>query len=320
MRAGVWRRLVERTGVGVLEFYASTEGALVLANAAGDKVGALGRPAARIERGRRARVGLLPPAEIARDLHAGPGPAGWTAWTSPASSPPAPASPRRRSPKSRPGQRDVFEPGDAWLTTGDLARRDADGDYWFVDRLVDVMRTAAGPLPSRPLEDTLYALPEVALAVVLRRPRRADESRSPSPPSSSAPEAALDGAARSSPRFSRPPTPRRRSHGAVRVLTSLPHAQPRGFARSRGRLRAPKGLRRGEGAPLWLDASNGSWLARSAPLQSGALTGTSSFRAFAGRWGSTRPGQVCLAFPRPPVRQACWRPSGAVRFPEGDGI
>ncbi len=44
MRAGVWRRLVERTGVGVLEFYASTEGTLVLANASGEKVGALGRP------------------------------------------------------------------------------------------------------------------------------------------------------------------------------------------------------------------------------------------------------------------------------------
>ena len=51
--ADVWRRLAERTGVGVLEFYASTEGTLVLANAAGEKVGALGRP---LPGARRVRV------------------------------------------------------------------------------------------------------------------------------------------------------------------------------------------------------------------------------------------------------------------------
>src|SRR5690606_32433529 len=43
MRRDVWRRLVERFGVGVLEFYASTERNLVLANASGEKEGALGR-------------------------------------------------------------------------------------------------------------------------------------------------------------------------------------------------------------------------------------------------------------------------------------
>src|SRR6185437_5359271 len=61
--------------------------------------------------------------------------------------------------------RDVLEPGDAWLLTGDLARRDEDGDYWFVDRISDVIRTEGGPVPSRPIEDALYEVPEVALAV-----------------------------------------------------------------------------------------------------------------------------------------------------------
>src|SRR5262249_46370113 len=42
--AGVWRRLVDRSGASVLEFHASTEAPVVLANAAGVKVGALGRP------------------------------------------------------------------------------------------------------------------------------------------------------------------------------------------------------------------------------------------------------------------------------------
>jgi putative long chain acyl-CoA synthase len=159
MRADVWRALSERTGVGVLEFYASTEGALVLANAAGEKVGALGRPLPG-----SSEVALLAydyaADRIVRD-------AGWA----------------RRAGAGEPGvlagrldaalaessrvARDVFEPGDAWLTTGDLARRDEDGDYWFVDRIADVMRTAEGPVPSRPLEDTLYGLPEVALAAVV---------------------------------------------------------------------------------------------------------------------------------------------------------
>ena len=36
--------------------------------------------------------------------------------------------------------RDVFEPGDAWMRTGDLMRRDADGFYAFVDRIGDTFR------------------------------------------------------------------------------------------------------------------------------------------------------------------------------------
>jgi putative long chain acyl-CoA synthase len=170
MRADVWRRLVERTGVGVLEFYAPTEGTLVLANAAGEKVGALGRPLpgsadvavvaydpetrslARdaLGRGRRVEPGTpgllltraLSPGAVARDGAAGL------------------ASPAPRV------ARDVFEIGDAWLTTRDLVRRDPDGDFWFVDRVTDLVLTAHGPLPTRPVEALLYELPAVALAAV----------------------------------------------------------------------------------------------------------------------------------------------------------
>jgi putative long chain acyl-CoA synthase len=158
MRADAWRRLTDRTGVGVLEFYASTEGALVLANAAGDKVGALGQrlpgssevalfaydfdkgDIARDDLGRGRRVDTGEPGVLAARL---PHPSG----------------------KAGRVTRDVLEPGDAWLLTGDLARRDDDGDYWFVDRISDVIRTEGGPVPSRPIEDALYEVPEVALAV-----------------------------------------------------------------------------------------------------------------------------------------------------------
>ena len=36
--------------------------------------------------------------------------------------------------------RDVFERGDAWFRTGDLMRKDADGYFYFVDRIGDTFR------------------------------------------------------------------------------------------------------------------------------------------------------------------------------------
>jgi putative long chain acyl-CoA synthase len=215
MRADAWRRLTSRTGVGVLEFYASTEGALVLANAAGDKVGALGRPLPG-----SSEVALLTydfaSGEIARDAlgrcrRAAEGEPGVLAARLDSS----PPSTTRLA-------RDVFEAGDTWLTTGDLARRDADGDYWFVDRLADVIRSSAGPVPSRPIEDTLYELPEVALAVVYGVPAQ------PSAEAAEVPVAAvvlregaqLDGAAlfaALAARHPAPALPRR-----VRLVSSIP--------------------------------------------------------------------------------------------------
>src|SRR5207302_2561057 len=59
----------------------------------------------------------------------------------------------------------VFTPDDAWLVTGDLFRRDGDGDYWRVDGVGDVIRTAAGPVFTGPIRDALGDLPAVDLAV-----------------------------------------------------------------------------------------------------------------------------------------------------------
>jgi acyl-coenzyme A synthetase/AMP-(fatty) acid ligase len=43
-----------------------------------------------------------------------------------------------------------------WLT-GDVARRDADGNYYHLDRTVDVIDTATGPVYSLPIEEILIA-------------------------------------------------------------------------------------------------------------------------------------------------------------------
>jgi putative long chain acyl-CoA synthase len=61
--------------------------------------------------------------------------------------------------------RGVFARDDAWLSTGDLFRRDADGDYWRLDGIYDVIHTASGPVLAAPIRDALGDLPAVDLAV-----------------------------------------------------------------------------------------------------------------------------------------------------------
>ncbi|WP_457028492.1 class I adenylate-forming enzyme family protein [Kitasatospora sp. P5_F3] len=50
----------------------------------------------------------------------------------------------------------TFELAGYWLT-GDLARRDAEGSFYHLDRTVDVIDTAAGPVYSLPIEEVLLA-------------------------------------------------------------------------------------------------------------------------------------------------------------------
>ncbi|WP_037603597.1 class I adenylate-forming enzyme family protein [Streptacidiphilus rugosus] len=49
-----------------------------------------------------------------------------------------------------------FELGGYWLT-GDVARRDAEGRFYHLDRTVDVIDTLAGPVYSLPIEEVLLA-------------------------------------------------------------------------------------------------------------------------------------------------------------------
>jgi acyl-coenzyme A synthetase/AMP-(fatty) acid ligase len=49
-----------------------------------------------------------------------------------------------------------FELNGFWLT-GDVARRDAEGNFYHLDRTVDVIDTAAGPVYSLPIEEVLLA-------------------------------------------------------------------------------------------------------------------------------------------------------------------
>jgi putative long chain acyl-CoA synthase len=170
MRPDVWRRLVERFGpVGVLELYASTEANTVLANAAGKKIGSVGRPlpgsaevavaawsfaddnfvrdgAGRLLHARLDEPGML----IARLSHR-------------AGSDVAHIDPQRLI-------RDAFDPGDTWFVTGDIFEVDAVGDYWFVDRKAEMIVTRLGAVASTRVEDALYGCPSVALCIATGLP------------------------------------------------------------------------------------------------------------------------------------------------------
>jgi putative long chain acyl-CoA synthase len=160
MPAGLWRRVLERFAPArVLEFYASTEGEAVLANLAGTKVGAMGRPL----------PGSAEVAIAAYDLDAGQlvsGPDGFARRCHRGEVGMLLARARSGPGGSRGTPlRSVFRRDDAWEVTGDLFLRDQDGDFWLVDHATDVIRTPSGAVPSIPIENALSALDSVDLAV-----------------------------------------------------------------------------------------------------------------------------------------------------------
>jgi putative long chain acyl-CoA synthase len=175
LRPDVWRRLVERFGpVGVLEMYASTEANAVLANAAGKKIGSVGRPLPG-----SAEVAIAAwneaEGELVRDGHAHlvharlDEPGMLVAKLSRAGSDTSHIDPTRVL-------RDAFEQGDAWFITGDFMKVDAVGDYWFVDRQGQMVQTRMGPVASTRIEDALYAYSGIALCIAAGRSDPAEPS------------------------------------------------------------------------------------------------------------------------------------------------
>jgi len=59
---------------------------------------------------------------------------------------------------------------DGWLRTGDLARQDADGYFWYQGRNDDLIKTAGYRIGPAEVEDCLVAHPDVAEAAVVASP------------------------------------------------------------------------------------------------------------------------------------------------------
>ena len=147
LRADVWEQLESRFGVSrVLEFYGATEGNVSMLNFDG-KLGAVGRVPPLMRRFfnfrlmkfdveadqpvRDADGRMVPcaPDEIGEVLGhiAGDARSNYTGYADKAAT-------------DKKIARDVLEPGDAWFRTGDLMKEDAEGYFYFVDRIGDTFR------------------------------------------------------------------------------------------------------------------------------------------------------------------------------------
>jgi crotonobetaine/carnitine-CoA ligase len=64
--------------------------------------------------------------------------------------------------------RDAFQ--DGWFRTGDLFRQDADGWFYIVGRVKDMVRRSSENIPAREVESVLRGLPEIADVAVIPVP------------------------------------------------------------------------------------------------------------------------------------------------------
>jgi fatty-acyl-CoA synthase len=62
--------------------------------------------------------------------------------------------------------RHVFEPGDVWVRTGDLMRKDEKGFFYFVDRIGDTFRWKGENVATFEISEAICAFPEVRQANV----------------------------------------------------------------------------------------------------------------------------------------------------------
>jgi putative long chain acyl-CoA synthase len=165
MPRNLWRRVAERfPSARVLEFYASAESDAILANLKGTPIGSLGRPLpgtpeVRVAAFDRAARNLVLGAdghgrECATDevglLLVRVNPSDPTVGTDPA---------------VEAALRGVFEPGDAWRSSGDLFLRDEHGDLWLVDPVTAIIDTVGGPVVPAGARMALGSIPAVDLMV-----------------------------------------------------------------------------------------------------------------------------------------------------------
>ena len=176
LAADVWEEFQERFAIPrILEFYASTEGAVSLFNAEG-KRGAIGRippylthrfsPAlvrfdvdtgepVRGEDGLCIRCEANEPGEALGKLVESGADAGnrFDGYTDPTAS-------------EKKIFRNVFKQGDAWVRTGDLMRKDEKGFYYFVDRIGDTFRWKGENVSTSEVAEAICAFPGVRYANV----------------------------------------------------------------------------------------------------------------------------------------------------------
>jgi len=167
LRPDIWTAFQERFGIPrIVEMYGATEGNIALQNT-DRRVGSVGKPHPMLEDnvrlarfdlaggelvrdagGRCVPCGPEEPGELLGRVVAGGAGMEYDGYTD-------------RDASEQKLLRDAFEPGDAWFRTGDLLRRDADGYYYFVDRIGDTFRWKGENVATQEVADVLNAVPGV---------------------------------------------------------------------------------------------------------------------------------------------------------------
>src|SRR5207247_1974326 len=169
LRPDIWTAFRERFGIArIIEMYGATEGNVALHNADG-RVGAVGKPhplledTVRLARFDLARGALVrgpdgfciacAPGEAGELLGKVGGAMEYDGYTD-------------RAASERKLVRDAFARGDAWFRTGDLLLQDADGYYYFVDRIGDTFRWKGENVATQEVADVLCGAPAATEADV----------------------------------------------------------------------------------------------------------------------------------------------------------
>ncbi len=236
LRPDIWTAFQERFGIArIVEMYGATEGNVALQNLDG-RVGSVGKPPALLED----RVALVRFDHAAGDIARGPhgravacevGEAGELLGKVGAGGAMEYDGYTDRAATERKLLHDVFEPGDAWFRTGDLLRRDADGYYYFVDRIGDTFRWKGENVATQEVADVLNGAPGVAETTVSGIPIPGEDGRAGLAAVVLAEGATFDGAAlyahaeRHLPRYALPVAVR--LVGAVEVTGTLKQRKQR---------------------------------------------------------------------------------------------
>ncbi|HEX2485345.1 MAG TPA: AMP-binding protein, partial [Myxococcota bacterium] len=174
LRADVWAPFQERFAIPrIVEFYGATEGNAPIMNFE-NKVGSVGRyPFKAISNARLVRYDVEADAPVrdARGLcvECKPGEVGELLGRMPERADDARGRFEGYTSKEatdRKVMRDVFKPGDAWFRSGDLLRQDAQGFFYFVDRIGDTYRWKGENVSTQEVAEALAAYPGLAMVNV----------------------------------------------------------------------------------------------------------------------------------------------------------
>jgi fatty-acyl-CoA synthase len=173
LRPDIWPDVRQRFRIPeILEFYGSTEGNVSMFNFDG-REGAIGRAPKWLRKRFNIRLIQLDPetGEPVRGLNglcveAGAGQVGECIGHIGADARSEFAGYVDKEASDRKVLHDVFERGDAWFATGDLMRMDADGYFYFIDRIGDTFRWKGENVSTSEVGERLTACPGVLQADV----------------------------------------------------------------------------------------------------------------------------------------------------------